>query len=126
MTRSTSPLKSACPRGIDDIDFNPFIEHGCIFGHNSNPFFTLEGITVHYQLTDYLVIPEYLALLEHSVYQGSLPMVYMGDNSDISYVMAIIHSLVQVTVTFTRPFRTARRPDCRGERMFLLSGAGFA
>ncbi len=54
----------------------------------------LEGITVHYQLTDYLVIPEHLALLEHGIYQGSLPMVYMGNDSDISYVMAIVHSLV--------------------------------
>jgi len=126
ITSAISELsRSIMPRRIDDIDFDPFIEHGCIFGHNSNPFFTLEGITVHYQITNYLVIPEHLALLEHSVYQGSFPMVYMGDNSDISYVMAIIHSLVQVTATFTRPFRTVRRPDWRGERKFSLSGAGL-
>ena len=78
------------PRGIDDIDFDPFIEHGGILGHNGNPLFTLKGITVHYQLTDYLVVPEHLALLKHGIYQGSLPMVNMGDNGYVSYVTAIV------------------------------------
>jgi len=114
------------PRRIDDIDFDPFIEHGCIFGHNSNPFFTLEGITVHYQITDYLVIPEHLALLEHSIYQGGFSIVYICDDGDISYIMAVIHSLVQGAVAFTQLFRTGRRPDWRGERKFSLSGADFA
>ena len=102
------------------------MEYGCIFGHDSNPFFTLEDITIHYKLTDYLIIPEHLTLFEHSVYQGSLPVVYMGDNSDISDVMAIIHSLVQTVVALTRPFRTGRRPDWRGERTYSLTGADFA
>ena len=66
---------------------------------NGRPY---EGITIHYQLTDYLIIPEHLALLEHSVYQGSFPMVYMGDNSDISYVMAIIHILVHIIYLLSR------------------------
>lgn len=39
--------------------------------------------------------------------------------------MAIIHNLVQLEVNFAHPFRIARRPGWRGDRMFLLSGAGF-
>jgi len=52
-------------------------------------------------------------------------MIYMGDNSDISYVMAMIHSLFQVIVPFTNTFHTARRPDWRGERKYSLAGADF-
>jgi len=38
-----------------------------------------------------LIISEDIALLKHGIYQGSLPMVNVGDDNDISYVIAVIH-----------------------------------
>jgi len=40
-----------------------------------------------------LIISEDIALFKHGIYQGGLPMVNMGDDSDISYVIAIIHTI---------------------------------
>jgi hypothetical protein len=38
-----------------------------------------------------LAIPEDLALFKHGIYQSSLTMVNVGNNSYISYVSAIVH-----------------------------------
>jgi hypothetical protein len=56
------------PRGVYNVDFDIFIEYGGILGHNGNALFPLKGITVHYQRTNHLILPEHLALLEYGIY----------------------------------------------------------
>ena len=51
---------------------------------DSDAAFTLEVVGVHYSYIDLLVFTENTALLEHAVDQGSLAVVNVGNDSDVS------------------------------------------
>ena len=73
-------------RRIDDIDLHAPVHDGGILGQDGYAFLALQRIAVHDQLAHLLVLAENLALLEQGIHQAGLAVVYMRDNSNISYV----------------------------------------
>ena len=71
-------------RGINNIYLGALIHDSSILGKNSNTALTLQIARVHNALCYLLVGAENMALLQHSINQGSLAMVDMGNNSNIS------------------------------------------
>jgi hypothetical protein len=78
-------------RRVNDIDFDAIVDNSRVLGHDGHVSFPFQDILVHYLLADCLVVPEYLALLEHGIYQSSFTMVNVGNNSYISYIITVIH-----------------------------------
>ena len=75
-------------RGIDDVDLSTVVHNGSIFCEDSDTSFTLYVVRVHNTLSNVLVLTEHTALLEHLVNEGSLTVVNVGDDSDVSQIFS--------------------------------------
>src|ERR1051325_7194544 len=95
-------------RGINDIDMEILVFEGGILGADGDAFFALEIHGVHQPLflCLSLVGAEGPGLLQKAIHERGLPMIYVGNNSDISYVL---HSLVIGDWWLASPART--EPD---------------
>ena len=88
--RSTSPLKSAWPGSIDDVDSDSTVGDGGVLGQYRDAALPLQRICVHDQLAHLLVGLEDLALHQQGIHQGGLAMVDVGDDSEVAYGVVLI------------------------------------
>jgi hypothetical protein len=70
--------------GIDDVDLVAFVGERRVLTNDRDAALTLLVHAIHDALGDFLVVAEDPALLEHSVEEGRLSVIYMGDDGDIS------------------------------------------
>ena len=70
--------------GVDDVDLHPVPDHGTVLGGNGDAALAFQIHIVHNPGLNLLAFAEHAALAEHGVYKGGLPMVYMGNNGDVS------------------------------------------
>ena len=78
-------------RRIDNVDLCILIDDRRIFGEDGDAAFPLQIIGVHHTLRNLLVRAKNAALLQELIHQGSLPMVDVGNDGDISQVVSYIH-----------------------------------
>ena len=78
-------------RGIDDVDFRPFIMHGGVLGQNGDAALALQVAGVHHAINHRLIFAVDAALLEHFVHERGLAVVNVGDNCDIPNVLLFSH-----------------------------------
>jgi hypothetical protein len=69
---------------IYDVDLDTVPSNCCILGEDRDPAFALERIRIHDTLGDHLIIPERSALAKHLVHECGLPVIYVGDDSNIA------------------------------------------
>ena len=74
-------------RRVNEIDLHPFVGNGRILGQDGDPPFPFQGIAVHDQLADFLMGLEDLSLLQQSIDQRSLPMVYVGNYRNVTNIL---------------------------------------
>ena len=75
--------------GVDDVDLDAVVAYGGILRQNGDAPLTLQVVAVHDTLRYILILPECAALLEHFVHQGSLAVVNVGDNGNISQFLVL-------------------------------------
>ena len=76
---------------IDDVELDVAVANRGVFGENGNAALFFERIGIHHARFDVLALAEDAALLEHGVDEGSLAMIDMGNNSDVSNIGASFH-----------------------------------
>jgi hypothetical protein len=76
------------PRGIDDVDLHPLVENGDVLGENRDAALPFEVIRIEDALARELRFAELSALAQQGINQGRLAMVNVGDNGNISDVVA--------------------------------------
>ena len=69
---------------VNDVDLHAVVEDGCVLGQNSDATLALEFIRIHDPLDMGFIRTECATLLEHGVYQRSLAVVYVRDDSDVA------------------------------------------
>ena len=69
-----------------------FIHDGGVFRQNRDAFFSLQRVAVHNTFDGVLIITEDMALLEQGIDEGRFAVVDMGDDSDVSDVITILHN----------------------------------
>ena len=80
-------------RGVDDVDLGAAVHDGRVLGHDRDPALALDRVAVHDALGYLLVLAEDVALLEHGVDEGRLPVVDVGDDRDVADVVTCCHLL---------------------------------
>ena len=73
---------------VNDIDLDAVIFNSSILGEDRDSSLPLYIAGVHNSFPNFLVIPEYSALAQHTVNKRSLTVVNMGDNCNVSYVFS--------------------------------------
>ena len=71
-------------RSIQDIDFGAVMHDSGVFGQDGNPTFSFLIVGVHDSFLYPFVGTEYTALFQHSIYQGSLAMVNVSNDGDVT------------------------------------------
>jgi hypothetical protein len=79
-------------RGINYINFYTLVSYRCVLAEDRDPSLALQVIAIHDQVTGFLVIPENLCGVQDLVYQGSLTVVNVGNDCDISYFHIIFQA----------------------------------
>jgi hypothetical protein len=75
-------------RRVDDVDLDPSIANRGRLGEDGDALLPLEVVGVHDQFADLFVRSEDVRLLEQGIDQRRLAMVDVGDDGDISQVVA--------------------------------------
>ena len=100
--------------GIDNIDLDSVSYNGGILRKDGDPAFAFEVAGVHDALTDYLIFMISVALFEHPVNKGGLPVVNVRDNRNIPKVFSDQSSMLPfVSINFlylTRLYYNTRYP----------------
>jgi len=84
-------------RRVDDVDLDvhrtitrglrgAHVVHGRVLGEDRDPLLALEDVRVQDQVSDVLVFAKDPALAQHAVHEGRLPVIYVGDDGDVSHV----------------------------------------
>ncbi|EJW97507.1 hypothetical protein EVA_14391 [gut metagenome] len=79
----------AVPRSVDDVNFGAVVVDGYVFGKNGYTPFALQVVVIQDKVTTILVVAE-IARQQHLVNQCCFPMVYMGNDCNVSNVLHII------------------------------------
>ncbi len=74
-------------RGVDDVDFCPFVVYGDVFGEDGDAAFTFQVVVVEYKFAGVLVVAEEMAGHKHLVDEGGFTVVDMRYDGDISDVL---------------------------------------
>ncbi len=69
---------------VDDVDLDVVITHAGGFGENGDAALALQVVRVHDAFGDLLVVSENAALTEHGVDQGSLAVVDVRNDGDVT------------------------------------------
>src|SRR5581483_5335737 len=79
------------PRRVDDVDLDTLVLDGRVLRHDRDPALALDRVAVHHALRDLLVLAEDVALPQHAVDEGGLPVVDVRDDRDVADVLAPGH-----------------------------------
>ncbi len=77
-------------RGVNDVDFSPFVQDGGIFGKDGDAPLAFDIIGVHDALRHVLAFAEHAALLQQLIHQSGLAVVYMGYDGDVPYIFSFL------------------------------------
>ena len=75
-------------RGVQNVDFYAVVHNSGVFRQNGDTTFTFQSIGVHNTFFNALVSTENAALLQHSINQGRLAMVNVGNNCYITNIVS--------------------------------------
>ena len=76
-------------RGVYNIDFCIAVANGGVLGQDGDAALPFQIVGVHDPVHCLLVLPVHTTLLEHFVHQGSLAVVNVGDNGNISQFLVL-------------------------------------
>src|SRR5262249_51253139 len=79
---------------VDDVDVDAAVRDGRVLGHDRDALLALEVDRVHDALGDRFVLAEEPRLPEHRVDQCGLAVVDMGDDRDVTNVLALLHQSI--------------------------------
>ena len=79
--------------GIHDVDFHTVVLYRGIFCEDRDATFLFDGTRVHNALHHGLIFMVRTALLQHTVHQGSLTMVNVGDDRYVSQIFSYQNSI---------------------------------
>ncbi len=80
-------------RGVDDVDLRPFPPDRGVLREDSDAALALERVGIHDALHHDLVLAECSCLPEHFVHEGSLAVIDVRDDRDVT-VFQLCHSLI--------------------------------
>ena len=72
------------PGGIDDVDLDAVVMHGCVFRQNGDAALALERVRVHDPLFDDLIFSESAALFEHLIHERRFAVVDVRDDRHVA------------------------------------------
>ena len=75
-------------RGVHNIDLRAFIMDGGVFGQDRDAAFPFQIVGIHHAVHHGLVFAVDTALLEHLIHQRRFAVVDVGNDSDISQIIA--------------------------------------
>ena len=81
-------------RRVHDVDVDAPVADGRVLGHDGDALLALQVHGVHDPLGHGLVLAEEPRLPEHGVDQGGLAVVDVGDDGNVSNVLALLHLLI--------------------------------
>jgi hypothetical protein len=82
-------------RSVDDVDLHSLVDDSRILRQDRDTLFSLQLVSIHYELADLLVLTEDMTLLQHGVHQGRLAMVNMSDDSDVPDILCHVSNGAQ-------------------------------
>jgi len=82
------PGSSSPTGGVDDIDFDPLIRDGNVFGENGDASFSFEIVGVENLLSCQLCITELPALAEHAIDECSFAVIDVSDDGNVSEIIS--------------------------------------
>jgi hypothetical protein len=89
-------------RCVHDVDLDAVVLHGGVLGQDGDATLFFEDVAIHGALGDLLPVAELEGLVEHAVYESSLAVVDVRDNSNVT----ILHK-------FSRSCLTALSTPCQ-------------
>ena len=75
-------------RSVQDVDLAAIVHNGSILGQDGDPTFSFLIVGVHDPFLHLLVGPEYTALLQHGIHQGSLTVVDVSDDGNVTQIIS--------------------------------------
>ena len=81
------PAEIGVAGGIHNIDLDPLVYQGGVFGQNGNASFFFQIVGIHNALFHLLIFTEGTRLLEHSIHQGGFSVVNVSNNGDVSDIL---------------------------------------
>ena len=76
---------------VDDVELDVAVANRGVLGKNRNTALFFERVGIHHTRFDVLALAKDAALLEHRVDEGGLPMIDMGNNSDVTNIRTSFH-----------------------------------
>jgi hypothetical protein len=101
-------------RRIDDVELDVAVLDRGVLCENGDPALAFEGVRVHDAGRQGLAFSENAALLEHGIDEGRLPVVDVGDNSEVADIGARFHTLQYITGE-KWPYGQGRKPRLGAE-----------
>ena len=78
--------------GIDNIDLDAVVIHGCILGKDGDAALPLDVAGIHDPLGHCLIVPEDAGLAQEVVHKRRLAVVDMGYNRDVPDILSCLHN----------------------------------
>ena len=75
-------------RSIQDVDFAAIMHNGSVLGQDGDSTFSFLIVGVHDPFLHLLVGTEYTALFQHGVHQGSLTVVDVSDDGNVTQIVS--------------------------------------
>src|SRR5438093_597318 len=129
-------------RGVDDVDVDATVGNGRVLGHDRDALLALEVDGVHDALGHRLVLAKEPRLPEHRIHEGGLAVVDVGDDRDVTDVLALLHRsilsrprdgpgrraciMTPASITGGRPHESPARSRRRHQRRGPCAGPGPA
>ena len=73
---------------VDNVNFHSAVAEGDVLGEDRDPAFFLQIVAVEDAVPLKLALAELAALAQHAIDQRRLAVVHVGDDDDVSYVVA--------------------------------------
>ena len=74
--------------GVDDVDVRALPGHCAVLGQDGDATLALNGVVVHHRVDDLLVLGKGARLTQQLVHHGGLAVVNVGDDGDVSDLLA--------------------------------------
>ena len=82
----------AVARRVDDVDFDPLVDHGDVLGEDGDAALALQIVVVEDQLAQVLRLTHQVGLVDHPVHERRLAVVHVGDDC---YVPDFLHTFLK-------------------------------
>ena len=96
---------------IDDVDLDPVIHDRGILRQDRDAFFPFQRVTIHNTVDSVLVFTENMALFEQGIDEGRLAVVDVGDNSDVSDVITVLHNTCFILINLHNTMHSSRQAE---------------